>query len=193
MKWDEALYGNQLLPAAEMKALFESGKLKDGSLVNYAFGWFLNEKAGGPRIISHSGSWPGYVTYIERNVTTHRTIILLQNGRGSIPKKELRLLMDGKPLPQPEFKAIELPEDILGIYEGEYQLMPDMILTITRKGKKLWGQATGQGSLQFYPAAEDKFFVKDIAAHMEFIKEDGRVSKLIWYQGGQVLPAPKIK
>lgn len=193
LKWDDALYTDQLLPSKEKNALFASGKLKDGTPVDYGFGWFIKDNADGTKIVFHSGSWPGYITYIERNIASHRTIILLQNGRGAIPKKELRLLMDGKPLPAPEFKAIQLPESALMIYEGEYQLMPDMVLTVTKDGSRLWGQATGQGKIEFFPSAENKFFTKDIAAHMEFIKEGDRISKLVWYQGGQTIPAPKIK
>ena len=190
LKWDEALYTEKLLPANEMKTLFESGKLNDGTPCNYGFGWFIKDKADGEKIVSHSGGWPGY---IERNLKTHRTIILLQNGPGLLPTKELRLLMDGKPIPAPEFKEIELPENTLATYIGSYQLLPDLILTVTKDGNRLFGQATGQGKLPFYPSAENKFFTKDVEAHMEFIKEGDHISKLIWYQGGQKIDAPKIK
>ncbi|RQO31485.1 serine hydrolase [Taibaiella sp. KBW10] len=193
LKWDAALYTNQLLSASEMKALFTSGTLKDGTPVHYGFGWFLKTNAQSDPIVFHSGSWPGYITYIERNTKTHQTMILLQNGSGIIPKKEIKLLMDGKPLPQPAFKEIQLPETALNIYEGQYQLLPDMILTVTKEGNKLYGQATGQNRIQLYAAAEDKFFTKDIEAHLEFTKEGGQITKLLWYQGGQVIPATKIK
>lgn len=193
LKWDEALYTNKLLPAAEMKNIFESGKLKDGTVADYAYGWFVKDRPDGAKIALHSGGWPGYITYIERNMRDHKTMILLQNGPGRIPKTELRLLLDGKPIPPAEFKEIELPESALTVYEGDYQLMPDMVLTVTKDGNKLWGQATGQGKIQFYPSAVDQFFTKDIAAHMEFVKEGDHISKLIWHQGGQTIPAVKIK
>lgn len=193
LKWEQALYTTQLLPANEMKVLFESGKLKDGTPAGYAYGWFVKDKADGEKIVSHSGSWPGYITYIERNMTKHRTIIMLMNGPAtSIPSKSVNLLMDGKPLPSAPLE-IQLPESTLATYEGDYQLAPDMILTITKKGNQLFGQATGQGEIPFYASATDKFFTKAVDAHMEFIKEGDHVSKLIWYQGGQTIPAPKIK
>jgi len=191
LKWDEALYHNKLLPAGAMQAIFEGGKLKDGTRIDYGFGWFVRQKDGKPELASHSGGWPGYITYMERNMKLHRTIILLQNGPGLIPKKELRLLMDGKPIPPPAFKETQLPESMLAGYVGAYQMMPDMVLNVTREGSRLFGQATGQGRIEFYPFAEDKFFTKDIEAHMEFVKEEGRVTKLIWHQGGQTITAPR--
>lgn len=193
LKWEQALYTTQLLPAAEMKVLFESGKLKDGTPAGYGYGWFIKDKPEGEKIVSHSGGWPGYITYIERNMTKHRTIIMLMNGPvKSIPAKSANLLMDGKPLPSAP-QVIQLPESTLATYEGDYQLAPDMILTVIKKGNQLFGRATGQGEIQFYASAADKFFTKEVDAHMEFIKDGDHISKLIWYQGGQTIPAPKIK
>jgi hypothetical protein len=40
------------------------GKLNDGSSHEYGFGWFIQEKDGGPAVAAHSGGWVGYRTYI---------------------------------------------------------------------------------------------------------------------------------
>jgi len=193
LKWDQALYTNKLLPASAMKELFESGKLNDGTPANYAFGWFTKQRPDSTKIVSHSGGWPGYITYIERNMTSHKTIILLQNGPGVIPTKEIRLMMDGKPIPAATvYNEIALPENMLSAYVGQYKLDEDFILTISKEAGQLYAQATGQNKLRIYPYADDKFFVKVVDAHMEFIAEGGKVTKMIFHQGGADIPAPKI-
>lgn len=192
LKWNEALYTDKLLPEAERKAIFEPGTLKDGTAVNYGYGWALKNTKDG-LIASHSGGWPGYITYIERNHKTHQTIIMLQNGPGGIPVKESRLLLEGKAIPPSEFKEMKISETALEQYVGEYQLLPEMTLTVTREGDKLFGHPSGQNRIQFYPYAEDKFFIKDIDAHMEYNKEEGKVTGLTWHQAGRSMKAPKIK
>ncbi|KAA5532252.1 serine hydrolase [Taibaiella lutea] len=193
LKWDDALYTNKLLPATVMKTIFESGKLNDGTPTNYGFGWFIKDKPDGTKIVSHSGGWPGYITYIERNMTSHKTIILLQNGPGVIPTKEIRLIMDGKPIPAaPVYNEIKLPENTLSAYTGQYKLDEEFILTVTKEGTQLYAQATGQNKFPIYAYAPDKFFVKVVDAHMEFITEGGKITKMMFHQGGADIPAPKI-
>jgi CubicO group peptidase (beta-lactamase class C family) len=194
LKWDNALYTDKLLPANKRKELFESGRLKNDSLAHYGFGWFIKDKPDGTKTVSHSGGWPGYITYIERDLQTHRTIIMLQNtSDGVIPKKEVRLLMEGKPIPPAEvLKEILVSEDILSFYTGQYQLDAEFILTITREGQQLYAQATGQGKIPIYASSETKFFNKDVAVTMEFIKEEEKIKEMIFQQGGTTIAAPRI-
>ncbi|MFA6060425.1 MAG: serine hydrolase [Taibaiella sp.] len=194
LKWDNALYTDKLLPANKRKELFESGRLKNDSLAHYGFGWFIKDKPDGTKTVSHSGGWPGYITYIERDLQTHRTIIMLQNtSDGVIPKKEVRLLMDGKPIPPAEvLKEVLLPENILSFYTGQYQLDPEFILTITKEGQQLYAQATGQGRIPIYASSETKFFNKDVAVRMEFVKDGEKIKEMIFQQGGTTIAAPRI-
>lgn len=194
LKWDNALYTDKLLPANKRKELFESGRLKNDSLAHYGFGWFIKDKPDGGKIVSHSGGWPGYITYIERDLQTHRTIIMLQNtSDGVIPKKEVRLLMDGKPIPPAEeIKEVILPENILSFYTGQYQLEPEFILTISKEGQQLYAQATGQGRIPIYASSETKFFNKDIAVKMEFVKDGEKIKEMRFQQGEVTITAPRI-
>lgn len=194
LKWDEALYTNKLLPEAKRNVLFTSGKLNNGEPANYGFGWMIKDKPDGEKVVAHSGGWPGYVTYIERNLKNHRTIILLQNtSEAKIPTKELRLLMDGKPIPPAEvLTATEVPEQILTTYTGRYQLDTDFILTISIENGKLYAQATGQGRLPIYAASETKFFNKEVGAQMEFVNEGGKIKEMVFEQGGSTIHAARL-
>ena len=83
-----------------MKEVFEVATLNDASKTKYGFGWVIDDNADFGKITSHSGGWPGYVTYIERHITQDKTIIILQNHDNvSIPVKSIRSILYNKPLP----------------------------------------------------------------------------------------------
>ena len=73
-------------------------------------------------------------------------------------------------------------------------MAPEFILTIRRKESQLFAQATGQSEFEIFPSAENEFFLRVVEASVTFNKnEEGEVDSLILHQGGQNMPAPKIK
>ena len=89
---------------------------------------------------------------------------------------------------------IEIDTRIYDSYIGEYELMPDFIVTITTENNRIFAQATGQSKFEIYPESEMKFFIKAFNAQVTFIKnEQGKVTELIMHQGGRESPAKKIK
>jgi serine-type D-Ala-D-Ala carboxypeptidase/endopeptidase len=99
-----------------------------------------------------------------------------------------------KPYELPKERTeIELPEDILERYVGEYRLAPEFILTVTRDGNRIFTQATGQQRVEIYPFSETKFFVRAVQAEIHFTADDsGGIDGLILHQGGMKIPAGKI-
>ncbi|MGI8542304.1 MAG: serine hydrolase [Aridibacter sp.] len=79
-------------------------------------------------------------------------------------------------------------------YIGEYELAPNFILTITKEGEKLMGQATGQGKLELEPVSSKQFTVPSVKANISFEKDaNGKVTELILVQNGQTIRGKKIK
>jgi CubicO group peptidase (beta-lactamase class C family) len=79
--WDQALYGEQLLPARLRDLLFKP------NLDNYGYGWgILIPEPGAPyageSIPMHGGTIFGFQSLIQRIVQHHETIILLDNNDG---------------------------------------------------------------------------------------------------------------
>ena len=77
-KWDEALYGEQILKKSSLEEMWTSGNLNNGSATGYGLGWFIN-KEGNKKTVFHSGGLPGFTTFICRNLSSKTTLILLSN------------------------------------------------------------------------------------------------------------------
>ena len=98
-----------------------------------------------------------------------------------------------KPLPA-EKKAAAVDPKTYDSLAGDYELAPGFIITILRRGDKLISQATGQPEVELFPESETRFSLKVADAQVDFVKDaDGRVTGLVLHQGGQDMPAKKIK
>ncbi len=87
-----------------------------------------------------------------------------------------------------------LPPDVLERYVGTYRLQPGFEIAVTREGGQLYAQATGQPRFEIFPQSETKFYLKVVAAQIEFhTGDDGTAQSLTLFQGGREMPAPKVE
>lgn len=95
---------------------------------------------------------------------------------------------------QIEGKEVNVDAKVLETYVGDYEIAPGFILTITKEGDKLMGQATGQGKLGFDAISETEFVASPANAAISFEKDsNGKVSGLVLKQGGRTINARKVK
>ncbi|MFZ5821472.1 MAG: serine hydrolase domain-containing protein [Chloroflexota bacterium] len=73
-RYDEALYGNQLLPPEVLAQAFEPSDLE----AEYGMGWELDEWQGLP-YVGHSGAWLGFNSDYVRFPGQHFSVIVLLN------------------------------------------------------------------------------------------------------------------
>jgi len=99
----------------------------------------------------------------------------------------------GKPLPSSR-QEIEIDPKLYDRLVGDYELAPNFLISIIRRGDKLISQATGQSEVEIFPESELRFFLKVVDAQVDFTVDAlGRVTGLVLHQGGRDLPARKIK
>ena len=79
LKWDQALYDDSLVSQEMLAEAFTPGKLNNGDQTGYGFGWSIDRNDGGRLQVSHGGGWVGFITYIGRNISEKRTLIVLTN------------------------------------------------------------------------------------------------------------------
>ena len=72
-------------------------------------------------------------------------------------------------------------------------MTPAFSITVTRDGNALFIQATGQPKLPIYPESDTEFFLKAVDAQITFVKEQGRVTRLILHQNGNDAPGRKVR
>lgn len=90
-------------------------------------------------------------------------------------------------------KVVEVSEATLDTYLGKYELIPGFILTITRDGKQLNAQATGQPMFPVFAKSQTKFYLKVVAAELVFHpSENGKVDSVTLFQGGQELIGKRV-
>ena len=77
--WDQALYTEKVVSKKTMEEAFSPYILNNKTQSYYGFGWRLNEESNN-KIVTHSGSNPGYKTRIVRLLDKRKTIIILSNN-----------------------------------------------------------------------------------------------------------------
>jgi CubicO group peptidase (beta-lactamase class C family) len=196
LKWDRALYTNKLLTQEGVKEVFEVATLKDESKTKYGFGWGIEDNADFGIITSHSGGWPGYVTFIERHITNDKTIIILQNHDNvSIPVKSIRSILYNKPLPVQKIrKEIIITTEQLKRFVGVYEVEKDFEIKISLDNDQLFAQLTGQNAFPIFAESEMLFFLKVVDAQIQFEKnENGDILNLFILQDGNKIEAKRKK
>ena len=80
LKWDRALYTDQLISQQTLEDAFTPMTLKDGKTSSYGFGWEIVSTDPSGKIVWHNGDNPGYKTQIMRFMGKKRTLIVLCNN-----------------------------------------------------------------------------------------------------------------
>jgi ketosteroid isomerase-like protein len=94
----------------------------------------------------------------------------------------------------PERTSVKLDSRVYNEYVGQYELAPNVVLTVTKEGDKLMNQATGQPKLELLPESEIGFFIKDFSALFIFMRgQNGEVNRLLTIQDGRIISAKRIK
>jgi D-alanyl-D-alanine carboxypeptidase len=86
VKWDDSLYGEQLLSAESKSAMWTETILPNGESTRYAFGWFVNpyKELTSKR---HSGQVAGFNAYFSRFPDQEAVIIVFLNRYRANPRR----------------------------------------------------------------------------------------------------------
>ena len=144
-------------------------------------------------IIQHGGATGGYVSFIGFLTDGSRGIVVLTNTASPLEELAFAALNDEAPLSKTQNrKTISLDAAALDDYIGVYKLSDTLIVTISRKDRQLYSQATGQGPFLIFPRARDEFFAKIDGIGLTFNRDaNGKVSGFVLHQHGDV-SAPKL-
>ncbi len=189
--WDRALYTEKLVSKASME------KITTPFLDKYAYGWMIDNYAG-HKWIFHTGGIQGFATVMNRFPDDDMCIVVLKNVDSQKffnANKTLRAIMFGTKYETPvERKIATIDKKAYEKLKGDYELMPGFVMTISTEEGRIYAQATNQPRLELYPESEYMYFSKAVDAQMEFTKDKkGNITTLTLHQGGQHMPAKKLK
>jgi CubicO group peptidase (beta-lactamase class C family) len=79
-RWDAALYGERVLPQADLRRMWSIDPHRDGSrpLLHYGYGWEINSLRG-HAVIEYDGNWQGFQAALARYPDRGLTVIVLTN------------------------------------------------------------------------------------------------------------------
>lgn len=93
-----------------------------------------------------------------------------------------------------EGKEVKVDSSGFDAYVGEYQVTPNLVMTVTKDGDKLFGQLTGQAKFELEPVSETQFTISQVKANVSFERDSaGKVIALLMSQGMRTAKGPKIK
>ena len=189
--WDQALYTEKLISKKSLEMMFTPFKQ------NYGYGWYIDEplKRKG---FSHGGRIAGYMNSIERFPDEKLTVIVMSNldtvyaGRVT---RNLATIAFGMPFSRsPVRQAIKVDPNVFDAYLGQYEVVNNVIVTVTREETKLMAQATGYSKVEFFPESEIEFFAKQLDAQIMFVGDgNGKITSALITLNGLEMQARKIK
>jgi CubicO group peptidase (beta-lactamase class C family) len=188
----EAFLGYKESPLAPaMKAMFEVRRPEDK--IKTGLGWFILGDAAW-----HGGGTGGFASFVGCDLKERIGVVVLANASTPLGVEDIGVhllnpklpLADPKP-PEPPKPHTEIHIDpkLLDNYVGRYQLMPNLILEITRDGDRLFAQAFPQGiaapKFEVFAESEKKFFSKKGHEIVFDTGPDGRATNLTLHRAGR--------
>lgn len=206
-RWNEAVFNGQALSEASLTAAFTPVALNDGNTrvmgtAGYGYGWSLGEFRG-LKEIQHGGGLHGFGTFLTRFPEQNFTVAVVMNSLPTPPNinvsnvaHEIVQVYLWEKMADLASYAVDtsVNPELFEAYVGRYEYPGGAILTVTREGKRLFAQMTGQGKFELFPSSATEFFWKVVDARIQFVKDEaGQVTHALHFQGGQELNVPKLK
>jgi len=203
-RWAKELYGSDLIKKPFMDQMLAG--IKTGEIDLYGLGVEISEGRWG-KSYGHDGLFPGYVAAmayfpqyqvavaIQVNTDREKQVGEGLNGYLDEVMKIIVSELTGKKFPEPQDRqAITVDPKIFDDYAGQYEVVPGVILTITRDGEHLMAQTKGQAKAEIFPSSETEYFSRRVDVQIRFVRnEQGQVTGMVIVQNGRIIPAKKIK
>lgn len=211
LKWDQALYTEQLVSSATLKEAFTPQRLKDSSYAGfnesmpYGFGWILSTDTSENTFVWHNGGFSGYTSLIVRYTKRHLAVIVLQNIWDNVSPNALMVPVSQILDQEQHYDLPEVPplkrgmnvtaaqlQPLAGIYQVKNN--PSVKMEISVRGNRLYAKYMEQITVNIYPSSADTFFYTVIDATIKFKKENGAVyDQLTLFQNGDEIEMSRVQ
>ena len=187
--------------APAMKAEWTTVRRPTGAPnLSVALAWHISSPPNRDEIVWHNGGTGGYRSYMGFNPKTGVGVVVLTNAATGRGGDDIGLhLLIGTPLapapPDPAAgrHAIALDPKTLDAYVGGYQVVPGVVITVTRDGQRLVAQIPHQPHVTIYPESRTDFFYKIVDAQLRFdLPASGPATAITLHQNGRDVVARRV-
>ncbi len=163
-KWERALYTTKLVSQSTINEMLSPlVQTSPRSTANfYGFGVSVQPKSDRGKIISHTGGWPGYATFIKSYADSNKTVIILSNNEWGVSflAAGIESILFGDTLLMPyEHKEVKIDTSLVRHYAGKYSAF--LTLEFIDKDGKLYRHRNGTADIELKPESNTKFFYGD--------------------------------
>jgi len=194
LSWTAALRAGQVVSGESYEKMTTVFTLTEGSTTGYGFGLGVGEFHGRP-IVSHGGGINGFNTMMSHYPDDDLDLVVLSNTggphAGQVAETIARWALG---IDVVVVKDEPLSAEELSVYEGVYQIRPELELSVLVRDGQLFSRATGQGEFRLRAQGAHWFIPTfDDNVRLIFIVEEGRATGLTLHQGGQTIEAPRVR
>lgn len=155
--WNQSLKSGKLLSKPMLEKAWTPATLRDGTVTDYGFGWYIGQLQGSP-LVEHGGNMGGYMSHAIYLPREDVLVVVLLNSRGKrLPEliaTDLAAAAIGRPL---AMNPIPLADDVARSVAGVYRNKSNAEVTISVENGKLFYQRRGGPRFGLTPYATDKF------------------------------------
>jgi serine-type D-Ala-D-Ala carboxypeptidase/endopeptidase len=146
----------------------------------------------------HTGQTGGFHSCMFIDRRSKSGVVVLANTAATeidaLGESLIRMLMGIEQKPREFEKLADVSPDIMRRYLGKYELVPEVVFTITTDGGKLLAGLTGQQTQRIFPRSEKEWFYRIVEATLTFkVDEKGQCNELELFQNGVRRTAKRIE
>jgi D-alanyl-D-alanine-carboxypeptidase/D-alanyl-D-alanine-endopeptidase len=137
----------------------------------------------------HTGQTGGYHSMVLVNREMGSAVVLLANTAtgevDTLAQDVIRMLAGVSVEPRKFEKSIAVAPEVMQKFAGQYEIIPEFVLTVTVDDGKLIVGATGQPTFEVYARSETEWYYKVVDATLIFkFNSDGQCESLELLQNG---------
>lgn len=159
----------------------------------FAMNWMRTSVAGHDLVL-HEGGTGGFSSLVLLEPSRRKAVVVLADTAltdlGGLSRLGLSLLDPRAPTEAPR-RALPVPEALKAELAGEYQLGP-LTMRIWADGTRLHAQAHGQPAFELHHDSYGDLYPEEFTALLTPQREDGRIDRFLWRQGGGVLEGRRL-
>lgn len=178
IKWCDALGSKKLVKSSTLAQAFSSGEVNSGAPTGYGFGWFIGKNFGLP-VVSHTGSWMGYRSFLSYYPSEQSGIVVLGNFAefDDVERSFIANCLGDLYVNRQKSRANVVPVHDFGHFVGEYQFQDGEILKILAGVEGLCAELDFS-TIRLIPEGRVRFLVDGAPSDSYFFHEDtsGRVN-----------------